>query len=110
MYRYIGLAQIDMTRCGFTQAMKLADYAASKGVMVANHNFTTDINTAATLHFLAAAPNALVLEYRVEPSEISRGLAKPPFKQVGGYMHVPDEPGLGFEPNMGVIEKYLVRS
>jgi L-alanine-DL-glutamate epimerase-like enolase superfamily enzyme len=91
----IGLARVDMTRCGLTQSMKIADDAASKGVMVANQSFTTDINTAASLHFLAAVPNALVLEYCVESSEISRRLAKLPFKQVDGYMHVPDEPGLG---------------
>ncbi|MFO1037865.1 MAG: mandelate racemase/muconate lactonizing enzyme family protein [Geminicoccaceae bacterium] len=105
----IDLAQVDLTRCGLTQSMKIADYAQLRGIKVANHNFTTDINTAASLHFLAAIPNALVLEYCVEPSEISRGLAKEPFKQKDGYMHVPDAPGLGVEPNMDVIEKYLVR-
>ncbi len=105
----IGLAQIDMTRCGLTEAMRIAAYAESKGVMVANHNFTTDINTAASLHFLAAVPNALVLEYCVEPSEISRNLARNPFRQRDGYMAVPEEPGLGFEPDLDTIEKYLVR-
>lgn len=105
----IGLAQIDLTRCGMTQSMKIAQYAASRGVLVANHNFTTDLNTAASLHLLAACPNAYVLEYCVEPSEISRNLAKRPFSQKDGYMQVPDEPGLGFEPNVEVIEKYLVR-
>ncbi len=106
----IQLAQIDLTRCGLTQAMRIADYAHSRGVLVANHNFTTDINTAASLHFLAAIPNALVLEYCVEPSEISRNLARNPFKMQDGYMAVPDEPGLGFEPNMQTVEKFLVRS
>ncbi|MHA1570449.1 MAG: mandelate racemase/muconate lactonizing enzyme family protein [Alphaproteobacteria bacterium] len=105
----IQLAQIDLTRCGLTQAMRIADYAHSRGIMVANHNFTTDINTAASLHFLAAIPNALVLEYCVEPSEISRNLARDPIKMHDGYMHVPDAPGLGFEPNMETIEKFLVR-
>lgn len=104
----IQLAQIDLTRCGLTQAMRIADYAAAKGIMVANHNFTTDINTAASLHFLAAVPNALVLEYCVEPSEISRSLATTPFQQKDGYMMVPEEPGLGFEPDMAMVEKYLV--
>ena len=105
----IGLAQIDMTRCGISEAMNIANYAARRGVMVANHNFTTDINTAASLHFLAAVPNALVLEYCVEPSEISRNLARNPFRHEDGFMRVPDEPGLGFEPNMATIEKYLVK-
>jgi L-rhamnonate dehydratase len=105
----IRLAQIDMTRCGLTQSLKIAEYAAQKGVPVANHNFTTDINTAASLHFLAAVPNALVLEYCVEPSEISRALAQDPFKLEDGCFRVPDAPGLGVEPNMEVVERYLVR-
>lgn len=105
----IQLAQIDMTRCGLTQALKIAAYAAQKGIPVANHNFTTDINTAASLHFLAAVPNALVLEYCVEPSEISRALARDPMKLVDGCFMVPDAPGLGVEPDMALVEKYLVR-
>ena len=105
----IGLAQIDMTRCGISQSLKIAEYAHQRGIPVANHNFTTDINTAASLHFLSAVPNALVLEYCVEPSEISRALARNPIKLVDGCMRVPEEPGLGVEPNMEIVEKYLVR-
>jgi len=105
----IGLAQIDMTRCGLTQSMQIAAHAASRGVPVANHNFTTDINTAASLHFLAAVPNALVLEYCVEPSEISRRLIRNPIRLEDGHMRVPEEPGLGVEPDMAVVERYLVR-
>ncbi len=105
----IGLAQIDLTRCGLTQALEIAAHAARRGIPVANHNFTTDINTAASLHFLAAVPNALVLEYCVEPSEISRALARNPFKLEDGHFRVPEEPGLGVEPDLDVIERYLVR-
>ena len=106
----VGLVQVDMTRCGLTQAMRIADYAAQQGVMVANHNFTTDLNTAASLHFLAAIPNALVLEYCVEPSEISRNLAKEPFVMKDGHMTVPEGPGLGFDPRIETVEKFLVAS
>jgi L-alanine-DL-glutamate epimerase-like enolase superfamily enzyme len=105
----IGLAQVDLTRCGLTQALQIAAHAASRGIPVANHNFTTDINTAASLHFLAAVPNALVLEYCVEPSPISRALARNPFKLEDGHFRVPEEPGLGVEPDMEVVERYLVR-
>jgi L-rhamnonate dehydratase len=105
----IDIVQIDLTRCGFTQAMRIAAYAESRGRKVCNHNFTTDINTAASLHFLCAIPNALVMEYCVEPSEISRHLAREPVRIKDGFAYLPDTPGLGVEPNMTVIEKYLVR-
>nr|WP_255455438.1 enolase C-terminal domain-like protein [Pantoea sp. BAV 3049] len=74
----IDIVPIDLTRTGFTQAIEIAHYTYSRGRKVCNHNFNTDINTAASLHFLCAIENARVLEYRVEPGEISRSLAKDP--------------------------------
>jgi len=105
----IDIAQIDLTRCGFTQALQIAALAKARGLPCINHNFTTDINTAASLHFLASIPNAFIMEYCVEPGEISRSLVKNPIRIVDGYATVPEEPGLGVEPNPDVIEKYLVR-
>lgn len=105
----IDVVQIDLTRTGFTQAIQIADYARSRGRKVCNHNFTTDINTAASLHFLCAIENALVMEYCVEPGEISRNLARNPVRIADGYAHLPSEPGLGVEPRMDIIEKFLVR-
>ena len=90
--------------------MKIADVAGRYGRQVCNHNFTTDINTAASLHFLCAIPNALVMEYCVEPSEISRKLAKNPVRIADGFAHLPQEPGLGVEPNPAIVEKYLVKT
>jgi L-alanine-DL-glutamate epimerase-like enolase superfamily enzyme len=106
----INIAQIDLTRCGFTQSRKIAAIAARNGIKVANHCFTTDINVAAALHLLASIPNALILEYGVEPGEIARSLARNPIRVEDGYVAVPHEPGLGVEPNQDVIERYLVRA
>ncbi len=105
----IDVVQIDLTRTGFTQAMEIAAYAKARGRKVCNHNFTTDLNTAASLHFLCAIENALVMEYCVEPGEISRSLARNPVTIADGYAQLPSEPGLGVEPRMEVIEKFLVR-
>jgi L-rhamnonate dehydratase len=106
----IDVVQVDLTRCGLTQAMQIAAAAAARGLPVINHNFTTDINVAASLHYLASVPNAFIMEYCVEPSEISRSLARNPIAIVDGHADVPDEPGLGVEPDPAMIEKYLVRS
>jgi len=105
----IDLAQIDLSRCGFTQAMRIASIAHQSGIKVANHCFTTDINVAAALHFLASIPNTRILEYGVEPGEIARRLARNPIKVEDGFVRVPEEPGLGVEPDEAVIERYLVR-
>lgn len=105
----IDVVQVDLTRCGLTQAIKIAALAEARGRPVINHNFTTDINVAASLHFLASVPNAFIMEYCVEPSEISRALAKNPIPIRDGHAAVPEEPGLGVEPDPAIIEKYLVR-
>lgn len=106
----VDVVQVDLTRTGFTQAIQIADHARARGKKVCNHNFTTDINTAASLHFLCAIDNALVMEYCVEPGEISRNLALEPVRIADGYAHLPDGVGLGVEPDMSVIEKFLVKS
>jgi L-rhamnonate dehydratase len=105
----VDIVQIDLTRTGFTQAIEIADYAARRGRKVCNHNFTTGVNTAASLHFLCAIQNALVMEYCTEPGEITRTLAKNPVRITDGYAYLPQGPGLGVEPDEDVIAKYLVR-
>jgi L-alanine-DL-glutamate epimerase-like enolase superfamily enzyme len=105
----VDVVQVDLTRTGFTQAMQIAGLARRKGRMVCNHNFTTDLNTAASLHFLCAIENALVMEYCSEPGEISRCLARNPVRIADGYAYLPDGPGLGVEPDEAVIERFLVR-
>ena len=76
------------------------------GKKVFNHNFTTDINSAASLHFLCSTPNSLVMEYCQENGEISRKLCRNPVKIKDGFAHLPTEPGLGVVPNNEIIEKY----
>ena len=105
----VDVVQIDLTRTGFTQAVRIADYAARRGRQVCNHNFTTGLNTAASLHFLCAIQNALVMEYCSEPGDITRTLARNPVRIADGYAHLPPGPGLGVEPDEDVIARYLVR-
>ncbi len=106
---HIDIAQIDLTRCGISKAMEIAALAHTRGIPCANHNFTTDINVAASLHFLCSIPNPVLMEYCNEPSEISRALSRDPIRIVDGYATVPEEPGLGVEPDPDMLEKYLVR-
>jgi L-rhamnonate dehydratase len=105
----VDVVQVDPSRVGLTQAMTVAVLAQTRGIPIVNHNFTTDINVAASLHLLASVPNAFILEYCVEPSDLVRSLARNPIAIVDGHARVPEEPGLGVEPDPEVIERYLVR-
>jgi L-rhamnonate dehydratase len=106
----IDVVQIDLTRCGgFTEAVKIASLAADRGVPVVNHGFTTYLNVAAALHFLASVPNTLgLLEFVVEEGTTLRHHLSAPIKAIDGRVAVPNGPGLGLEMNEAGMAKFRV--
>jgi L-alanine-DL-glutamate epimerase-like enolase superfamily enzyme len=106
----IDVVQVDLTRCGgFTEAMKIAALAADRGLPVVNHGFTTYLNVAAALHFLASVPNTLgLLEFVVEEQTTLRHKISEPIRAVDGRVAVPDAPGLGWELNDDGIDQFRV--
>jgi L-rhamnonate dehydratase len=74
------------------------------------HCFSTGINLAASLHWMAAlSPKDALVEYCLRPSPLMRKLVRnlPPL--VDGYVPVPQGPGLGIELDESVIEQFRVR-
>jgi len=106
----IDVVQVDLTRCGgFTEAVKIASLAADRGLPVVNHGFTTYLNVAAALHFLASVPNTLgLLEFVVEEGTTLRHSISEPIRSKDGMVRVPDAPGLGLELKEKDIERFRV--
>ena len=106
----IDVVQVDLTRCGgFTEAMKIAALAADRGLPVVNHGFTTYLNVAAALHFLASIPNTLgLLEFVVEEGTTLRHHITEPIRAVDGRVAVPDAPGLGLAIDEEGIARFRV--
>ncbi len=106
----IDVIQVDLTRCGgFTEAIKIAALAADRGVPVVNHGFTTYLNVAAALHFLASIPNTLgLLEFVVEEGTNLRQSITEVIRARDGMVAVPDAPGLGLELVESGISKFRV--
>jgi L-alanine-DL-glutamate epimerase-like enolase superfamily enzyme len=104
----IDVVQVDLTRCGgFTEAMKIASLAADRGLPVVNHGFTTYINIASALHFLASIPNSFILEYVVEEGTTLRDeITFQDIRATDGWVNVPQEPGLGVTLNQEAIARY----
>jgi L-rhamnonate dehydratase len=104
----IDVVQVDLTRCGgFTEAMKIASLAADRGLPVVNHGFTTYLNVAAALHFLASIPNTMgLLEFVVEEGTTLRHAISEPIRAIDGRVMVPDAPGLGLEINEEGLAKF----
>ena len=106
----IDVVQVDLTRCGgFTEAIKIAALAADRGLPVVNHGFTTYLNVAAALHFLASIPNTLgLLEFVVEEGTTLRQSITETIRARDGMVAVPDGPGLGIELISEGIKQFRV--
>ena len=104
----IDVVQVDLARNGFTLSRKIADMAEFHGKRVVNHFYSTPINLAAALHWLASRKSAFIFEYCVEDTPIRTQLIKQDLEAVDGFVKVPEEPGLGIELNEETVEKYRV--
>ena len=106
----IDVVQIDLTRCGgFTEAMKIASLAHDRGLVVANHGFTTYINVMAALHFLNSIPNALIVEFVAEEETTLREkITRQKLRAEDGYLKVPDAPGLGIDLDERALAEFRV--
>jgi L-rhamnonate dehydratase len=103
----IDIVQPDLARCGgLTAGMKIAEIAKSLRKGVCNHSYKTGISIAASLHFMAAIQNGVILEYCVEEGPIRQTTTIEKFPVINGYVDVPEAPGLGVNLNWDTIEKF----
>jgi L-rhamnonate dehydratase len=105
----LAVLQPDVAICGgLTVAAEVSRLAAAYSRRVVPHCFSTGINLAASLHWMAAQAEGDLVEYCLRPSPLLRKLVRnlPPL--VDGRVPVPMEPGLGVELDEGIIEQYRV--
>jgi len=80
---------------GLSHCKKIAAIAESYHAAVITHNFLGPVLTAASAHLDVSIPNFIVQEY----SKVDEGPMSAAFpgalKRVGGYLEVPQAPGLG---------------
>jgi L-alanine-DL-glutamate epimerase-like enolase superfamily enzyme len=94
---------------GITGVKQVIESAALKHQFYNPHSWSSAINTAASLHLCASATNAIFFELKPNPNPMQHELVDSPFDQAGGYVHVPDEPGLGVTVRDDVVKKYLMQ-
>jgi D-galactarolactone cycloisomerase len=115
--RCIDVAQPDVCAAGgFTACRHIAALAQSHGVQVNPHVWGSAVGQAASLQLLAALPVAHhslfarepLLEFDTSSHPFREQLTDAPLRQRGGWVDIPDLPGLGIEVDRGVIERYRV--
>ncbi len=92
---------------GITGVKQVIDMTAAAHLYFNAHTWSSAINTAAALHLTASAPNYIVFELKPLPSPLQYELVTQPIQQQGGWVSVPDGPGLGIEVVEDTVHKYL---
>jgi galactonate dehydratase len=90
---------------GLTAGMKIAALAEARHRQIMAHNFLSPYLTAATLQWYAAIPNVSTLEWNPLDEEPNRAaMLTAPLPRTGGWLEVPDAPGLGVNLAPGYLE------
>jgi L-alanine-DL-glutamate epimerase-like enolase superfamily enzyme len=106
---HVDVVQPDVTRCGgLTEALRIADLAASHQVTCVPHAWKSGIIKAASLHLNAVLPEALFQEYCVAETPINTYLTRQRLPLKDGYVDVPTAPGLGVDLDPDVLDRLAV--
>lgn len=96
---------------GLTPSKKVAAMAEANYVKIVPHNPLGPVSTAACLQLDAAIPNFAIQEF---PSFYHQGdeanMTKEPLEEDGGYIIIPDRPGIGIELVDDVCEKFPAKA
>ena len=94
------ILQPDLLLCGgLMESKKIAAMAEAEYLTIAPHSPLGPVSTAVSAHFAASTPNFIILEYRDDSQGPMRNLILEPLKREGGYLELPQDPGLGIELN-----------
>ena len=111
----VDIAQPDVGSCGgITAARHIVALAHAHGIQVNPHVWGSAVAQAASLQVIAAVPpahhslyaQAPILEYDRSSHPFREQLVDQPVRQVDGWVDVPARPGLGFEVDRAVLDRY----
>lgn len=80
---------------GITHVKKIAGLAESYHSALVTHNFLGPVLTAACCNIDTSIPNFLTQEYSKEDEAPSNSMFSTAWKREGGFIQVPDSPGIG---------------
>ncbi|HEX2035215.1 MAG TPA: mandelate racemase/muconate lactonizing enzyme family protein [Chloroflexota bacterium] len=115
--RAVDIVQPDIIICGGFGAMqRIQTLADAFHVRLIPHCWGTALSLAASLHFLATVPDSPpsitptepLLEYDRSENPLREALLTEPLRQRGGYLPVPQGPGLGVEIDPQALARYRI--
>jgi L-alanine-DL-glutamate epimerase-like enolase superfamily enzyme len=104
----VDIYQVDLSRCGFTDAAYIRARVEEIGARLCNHCYTSPVTVAACLHWLSTCRDAFIFEDCVDDSPMRTQLTRERVQATNGWMEVPNGPGLGVTLNEEFVKEYLV--
>jgi L-alanine-DL-glutamate epimerase-like enolase superfamily enzyme len=101
--RALDVYQVDLARCGFTDAAYIKARVEEIGARLCNHCYTSPITVAAGLHWLSTCRDAFLFEDCVEDHPLRHEMTVERVQAVDGMITVPDGPGLGVTLNEAFV-------
>jgi L-alanine-DL-glutamate epimerase-like enolase superfamily enzyme len=100
--------QVDLSRCGFTDAAYIKNRVEEIGARLCNHCYTSPLRVVASLHWLATCRDAFLFEDCVEDLPLRHELTVEKVQALDGTIRVLDGPGLGVTLNEDFVKSTLV--
>ena len=92
---------------GISECRRIAALAETRNIPVAPHSQAGPVSTIAGVHLAASIRNFLILEYAFGEVPWREQLISPPERVEGGFMPLPEGPGLGVELNQEIVQEHL---
>jgi L-alanine-DL-glutamate epimerase-like enolase superfamily enzyme len=106
----VQVVQPYMTTCGgLTEAKRIVELAAPRGVLVCPGNWSTQILGAASVHLAAYSPITPFIEFapaEVFESPLRRALQEVGFPVRNGSIALPPGPGIGYHLPQSIIDRF----
>jgi L-rhamnonate dehydratase len=102
--RGVDILQVDVSRTGLTEAMRIAGLAEQFAIPCVNHTYSYLLNAAASLHFVAAIHETSLFECQATPNEIRDALDAGQLRPREGWVTIPSGPGMGVEVDETALE------
>jgi L-alanine-DL-glutamate epimerase-like enolase superfamily enzyme len=90
--------------------MHISSLTSAANLRMAPHLWAGAPAFAAGLHVAAASPSGFILEYSLGANPMLHELVEESFVVEGGFITIPDSPGLGITPREDFMARYAVRT
>lgn len=105
--RTVNVIMPDVKHCGgLLELTRIAAAAEQEGVLVAPHNPSGPVSTAANVQVCAVLRNFRLLEFQWGEIDWRHDIVRPAEQFNRGTLHVPSRPGLGIELNEGLVRAH----